>query len=83
MVGVGRATERRRVQRLRPAAGRALPGHPARPADLLPAGGVFAPQPVDEPRALRLWWEYLECVDWRTDFYDTLVTLQSRSPTYA
>lgn len=38
---------------------------------------------ADEPKALRLWWEYLECVDWRSDFYDTLVTLQSRDPNYA
>ena len=33
---------------------------------------------ADDPPALRLWWEYLECVDWRKDFYDLLVTLQSR-----
>jgi hypothetical protein len=38
---------------------------------------------ADEPKALRLWWEYLECVDWRADFYNTLVTLQSRYPSYA
>jgi hypothetical protein len=29
---------------------------------------------------MRLWWEYLECVDWKKDFYDLLVTLQSRDP---
>ncbi|KAF1913287.1 hypothetical protein BDU57DRAFT_541932 [Ampelomyces quisqualis] len=36
----------------------------------------------DDPPALRLWWEYLECVDWRKDFYDLLVTLQSREAKY-
>ena len=35
---------------------------------------------MDEEPALRLWWEYLECVDWRKDFYDLLVTLQGRNP---
>jgi hypothetical protein len=35
-----------------------------------------------DPPALRLWWEYLECVDWRKDFYDMLVTLQSREDRY-
>jgi hypothetical protein len=35
---------------------------------------------MDEAPALRLWWEYLECVDWRQDFYDLLVTLQARHP---
>ncbi|KAI8931230.1 hypothetical protein NX059_011578 [Plenodomus lindquistii] len=39
---------------------------------------AFAASDMDEPPALRLWWEYLECVDWRKDFYDLLVTLQSR-----
>jgi hypothetical protein len=34
---------------------------------------------MDEAPALRLWWEYLECVDWRKDFYDLLVTLQARN----
>ena len=33
---------------------------------------------MDELPALRLWWEYLECVGWRKDFYDLLVTLQER-----
>ncbi|KAL1598724.1 hypothetical protein SLS60_007865 [Paraconiothyrium brasiliense] len=37
---------------------------------------------ADDPAALRLWWEYLECVDWRVDFYNTLVTLQSRNSSY-
>jgi hypothetical protein len=37
---------------------------------------------ADEPKALCFWWEYLECVDWRADFYDTLVTLQSRNDNY-
>jgi hypothetical protein len=35
---------------------------------------------MDDPPALRLWWEYLECVDYRQDFYDLLRELQSRSP---
>ena len=35
---------------------------------------------ADDPPALHLWWEYLQCVDWRKDFYDLLVTLQSRDP---
>lgn len=34
---------------------------------------------MDEAPALRLWWEYLECVDWRKDFYELLVTLQERN----
>jgi hypothetical protein len=37
---------------------------------------------ADDPPALRLWWEYLECVDWRADFYNMLVTLQARNPNY-
>ncbi|KAJ4288436.1 hypothetical protein N0V90_011671 [Kalmusia sp. IMI 367209] len=43
---------------------------------------AFDQADADEPKALRLWWEYLECVDWRPDFYNTLVTLQSRNATY-
>ncbi|KAH7064036.1 hypothetical protein BKA63DRAFT_428394 [Paraphoma chrysanthemicola] len=39
---------------------------------------AFDAADADEPPALRLWWEYLECVEWRRDFYDLLVTLQSR-----
>ncbi|KAL6154757.1 hypothetical protein ACJBU6_06378 [Exserohilum turcicum] len=39
---------------------------------------AFDTSDMDELPALRLWWEYLECVDWRKDFYDLLVTLQSR-----
>lgn len=37
---------------------------------------------ADDPPALRLWWEYLECVDWKLDFYNMLVALQARNPTY-
>ncbi|KAF2684582.1 hypothetical protein K458DRAFT_442906 [Lentithecium fluviatile CBS 122367] len=37
---------------------------------------------ADEPPALRLWWEYLECIDWRAGFYDLLITLQARDPNY-
>lgn len=40
---------------------------------------AFEASDADEAPALRLWWEYLECVDWRRDFYDLLVTLQSRN----
>ncbi|KAJ6195136.1 hypothetical protein J3E72DRAFT_404168, partial [Bipolaris maydis] len=39
---------------------------------------AFNASDMDETPALRLWWEYLECVDWRKDFYDLLVTLQKR-----
>jgi hypothetical protein len=35
---------------------------------------------MDDPPALRLWWEYLECVDYRQDFYDLLSQLQFRDP---
>ncbi|KAF2125101.1 hypothetical protein P153DRAFT_389952 [Dothidotthia symphoricarpi CBS 119687] len=40
---------------------------------------AFDAADVDDPPALRLWWEYLECVDWNQDFYNLLVTLQSRN----
>ncbi|OAL48002.1 hypothetical protein IQ07DRAFT_110783 [Pyrenochaeta sp. DS3sAY3a] len=33
---------------------------------------------ADEPPALRLWWEYMECVDWNAGFYNLIVQLQSR-----
>ncbi|KAF1830715.1 hypothetical protein BDW02DRAFT_641949 [Decorospora gaudefroyi] len=39
---------------------------------------AFHASDADETPALRLWWEYLECVDYRRDFYDLLVQLQSR-----
>ncbi|EDU45542.1 hypothetical protein PtrSN002B_000699 [Pyrenophora tritici-repentis] len=38
----------------------------------------FNASDMDEPPALRLWWEYLECVGWKKDFYDLLVILQKR-----
>ncbi|OAL03567.1 hypothetical protein IQ06DRAFT_366137 [Phaeosphaeriaceae sp. SRC1lsM3a] len=41
---------------------------------------AFDAADAEDPPALRLWWEYLECVDWRKDFYDLLVALQSRKP---
>ncbi|EAT80024.2 hypothetical protein SNOG_12726 [Parastagonospora nodorum SN15] len=44
---------------------------------------AFEAADMDDPPALRLWWEYLECVDWRKDFYDLLVTLQSRDKRFA
>jgi hypothetical protein len=37
---------------------------------------------ADDPAALRLQWEYLQCVDWNPDLYKLLVDLQNRSPTY-
>ncbi|KAI4623095.1 hypothetical protein J4E83_004485 [Alternaria metachromatica] len=40
---------------------------------------AFDASDMDEAPALRLWWEYLECVDWRKDFYELLVTLQERN----
>ncbi|KAH4069727.1 hypothetical protein HBI38_148640 [Parastagonospora nodorum] len=44
---------------------------------------AFEAADMDDPPALRLWWEYLECVNWRKDFYDLLVTLQSRDKRFA
>ncbi|KAF1948478.1 hypothetical protein CC80DRAFT_431229 [Byssothecium circinans] len=38
---------------------------------------------ADDPPALRLYWEYLECVDWKHEFYQTLSTLQGRDPAYS
>ncbi|KAF2714288.1 hypothetical protein K504DRAFT_473380 [Pleomassaria siparia CBS 279.74] len=43
---------------------------------------AFDAADADEPRGLRLWWEYLQCVDWSRDLYETLVALQSRSGAY-
>ncbi|KAF2877378.1 hypothetical protein BDV95DRAFT_589974 [Massariosphaeria phaeospora] len=43
---------------------------------------AFERADADDPPALRLWWEYLQCVDWKTDFYDLMVTLQSRTAAY-
>ncbi|CAE7175053.1 hypothetical protein PTNB73_02762 [Pyrenophora teres f. teres] len=40
---------------------------------------AFNASDMDEPPALRLWWEYLECVGWKKDFYELLVTLQKRN----
>ncbi|KAF2824367.1 hypothetical protein CC86DRAFT_384013 [Ophiobolus disseminans] len=44
---------------------------------------AFDAADADFPPALRLWWEYLECVNWRKDFYDLLVTLQSRDARFS
>lgn len=38
---------------------------------------------ADDPPALRLWWEYLECVDWIPQFYDMLVQMQARNSNYS
>ncbi|KAF2850430.1 hypothetical protein T440DRAFT_479136 [Plenodomus tracheiphilus IPT5] len=43
---------------------------------------AFHASDMDEPPSLRLWWEYLECVDWRKDFYKLLVELQSREKVF-
>ncbi|KAJ4363050.1 hypothetical protein N0V83_010168 [Neocucurbitaria cava] len=43
---------------------------------------AFERADADDPPALRLWWEYLQCVDWKKDFYGFLVTLQSRNADY-
>ncbi|KAJ4337906.1 hypothetical protein N0V95_008201 [Ascochyta clinopodiicola] len=40
---------------------------------------AFDAADADDPPALRLWWEYLECVDWKNDFYNMLVGLQARA----
>ncbi|XPS77225.1 hypothetical protein M3J09_009253 [Ascochyta lentis] len=40
---------------------------------------AFDAADADDPPALRLWWEYLECVDWKNDFYSMLVGLQARA----
>ncbi|KAF3037643.1 hypothetical protein E8E12_005425 [Didymella heteroderae] len=39
---------------------------------------AFDAADADDPPALRLWWEYLECVDWNAGFYNMLVGLQAR-----
>ncbi|KAF1926358.1 uncharacterized protein M421DRAFT_67495, partial [Didymella exigua CBS 183.55] len=39
---------------------------------------AFDAADADDSPALRLWWEYLECVDWKVDFYNMLVNLQAR-----
>ncbi|KAF2113302.1 hypothetical protein BDV96DRAFT_662330 [Lophiotrema nucula] len=43
---------------------------------------AFEQADADEPPPLRLWWEYLQCVNWDKDFYDLLVQLQSRNQNY-
>ncbi|OSS47626.1 hypothetical protein B5807_07260 [Epicoccum nigrum] len=40
---------------------------------------AFDAADADCPPGLRLWWEYLECVDFKLDFYNMLVGLQARS----
>ncbi|KAF2626403.1 hypothetical protein BU25DRAFT_395151 [Macroventuria anomochaeta] len=40
---------------------------------------AFDAADADDPPALRLWWEYLECVDWKLDFYNMLVGFQARA----
>ncbi|KAJ8107788.1 hypothetical protein OPT61_g8623 [Boeremia exigua] len=40
---------------------------------------AFDAADADDPPALRLWWEYLECVEWKPDFYNMLVGLQARA----
>jgi len=45
------------------------------------ADAVTQPDAGD-PAGLRLWWEYLECVDWNIDFYKYLVHSQGKSSAY-
>jgi hypothetical protein len=54
---------------------------PMKPKPGVPRSGYGANEfqsDMDDPPALRLWWEYLECVDYRQDFYDLLCQLQTR-----
>lgn len=37
---------------------------------------------ADIPKGLRLWWEYLECVDYREDFYHMCKVIQARTKSY-
>ncbi|KAF2019272.1 hypothetical protein BU24DRAFT_489267 [Aaosphaeria arxii CBS 175.79] len=43
---------------------------------------AFDSADADDPPALRLWWEYLQCVSWDTQFYSAIVQLQSRNRSY-
>ncbi|KAF2002270.1 hypothetical protein P154DRAFT_431291 [Amniculicola lignicola CBS 123094] len=43
---------------------------------------AFDTADADDPPALRLWWEYLQCAGWDKNFYDMLVTLQARNKNY-
>ncbi|KAF2469657.1 uncharacterized protein BDR25DRAFT_228164 [Lindgomyces ingoldianus] len=43
---------------------------------------AFERADADDPPALRLWWEYLQCTGWDRGFYDLLVTMQARNPNY-
>ncbi|KAF2656871.1 hypothetical protein K491DRAFT_595960 [Lophiostoma macrostomum CBS 122681] len=43
---------------------------------------AFERADADDPPALRLWWEYLQCTNWDRSFYDMLVQLQARNPNY-
>ncbi|KAF1361114.1 hypothetical protein EJ07DRAFT_164701 [Lizonia empirigonia] len=40
---------------------------------------AFDAADADDPPALRLWWEYIECIDWKLDFYNMLVGFQARA----
>ncbi|KAH7120774.1 hypothetical protein B0J11DRAFT_438821 [Dendryphion nanum] len=43
---------------------------------------AFEGADADEVPALRLWWEYLQCVAWEPKFYGGLVELQGRNQSY-
>lgn len=40
--------------------------------------GMWSNTDVDEEKGLRLWWEYLECVGFDEEFYQTLVRLKAQ-----
>ncbi|ORY10308.1 hypothetical protein BCR34DRAFT_351270 [Clohesyomyces aquaticus] len=43
---------------------------------------AFERADADDPPALRLWWEYLQCTNWDRGFYDLLVTLHAKNQSY-
>ncbi|KAF2732968.1 hypothetical protein EJ04DRAFT_439931, partial [Polyplosphaeria fusca] len=43
---------------------------------------AFERADADDPPALRLWWEYLKCDGYDSQFYETLVALQKRDKNY-
>ncbi|PSN69200.1 hypothetical protein BS50DRAFT_619858 [Corynespora cassiicola Philippines] len=44
---------------------------------------AFERADADDPPALRLWWEYLECTSWNESFYNMLAEYQSRQSHYS
>ncbi|KAF2091875.1 hypothetical protein K490DRAFT_32875 [Saccharata proteae CBS 121410] len=39
---------------------------------------AFEQEDANEPRGLRLWWEYLQCIGWDSGFYHMLLKAQGR-----